>query len=65
MLGEFTIASLLLKRTLPTYLVIFQNQEPQGGMALALLIFLATTAPPGAVHRCSPGARPGGPSRPA
>jgi putative spermidine/putrescine transport system permease protein len=41
-LGEFTIASLLLKRTLPTYLVLYQNQQPQGGMALALVIFLAT-----------------------
>jgi len=41
-LGEFTIASLLLKRTLPTYLVLYQNQEPQGGMALALVVFLAT-----------------------
>jgi putative spermidine/putrescine transport system permease protein len=43
-LGEFTIASLLLKRTLPTYLVLYQNQEPQGGMALALVVFLAQTA---------------------
>jgi putative spermidine/putrescine transport system permease protein len=42
-LGEFTIASLLLKRTLPTYLVLYQNQEPQGGMALALVVFLAQT----------------------
>jgi putative spermidine/putrescine transport system permease protein len=41
-LGEFTIASLLLKRTLPTYLVLYQAQEPQGGMALALVVFLAT-----------------------
>jgi putative spermidine/putrescine transport system permease protein len=41
-LGEFTIASLLLKRTLPTYLVLYQNQEPQGGMALALVVFVAT-----------------------
>ena len=32
-LGEYTIASLLLKRTLPTFLVTFQNREPQGGMA--------------------------------
>ena len=41
-LGEYTIASLLLKRTLPTFLVTFQNREPQGGMALALVIFLAS-----------------------
>jgi putative spermidine/putrescine transport system permease protein len=40
-LGEFTIAALLLKRTLPTYLVLYQNQAPQGGMALALVVFLA------------------------
>lgn len=41
-LGEYTIASLLLKRTLPTFLVTFQNREPQGGMALALVLFLAS-----------------------
>ena len=41
-LGEFTIASLLLKRTLPTYLVVFQNREPQGGVALGLVLFVAT-----------------------
>jgi putative spermidine/putrescine transport system permease protein len=39
--GEFTIAALLLKRTLQPYLVIFQNREPQAGMALALTMFVA------------------------
>ncbi|WP_448061354.1 ABC transporter permease subunit [Cellulomonas hominis] len=41
-LGEFAFASLLLKNTLPTYLVIYQRQSPQGGMALALVILLLT-----------------------
>lgn len=42
-LGEFTIAALLLKETLPTYMAQFQRNEPQGGMALALLSLVATT----------------------
>ena len=58
-LGEFTIASLLLKRTLPTYIVLYQNQEPQGGMALALVVFLATALSAGALHRRHPPARAG------
>jgi putative spermidine/putrescine transport system permease protein len=41
-LGEFTIAALLLKPTFPTYLAEYQRREPQGGMALALLSMLAT-----------------------
>lgn len=41
-LGEFTIAALLLKPTLPTYLAIYQREEPQGGMALALVALVAT-----------------------
>ena len=49
--GEFTIASLLLKRTLPPYLVIFQNREPQAGMALALTMFVAQCLLLGAVPR--------------
>lgn len=43
-LGEFTISALLLKTTFPTYLAEYQRSEPQGGMALALLSMLATTA---------------------
>ncbi|HUX72094.1 MAG TPA: ABC transporter permease subunit, partial [Cellulomonadaceae bacterium] len=35
-LGEFAFASLLLKNTLPTYLVNYQRDSPQAGMALAL-----------------------------
>ncbi len=42
-LGEFTIAVLLLKQTFPTYLAEYQRSEPQGGMALALVAMFATT----------------------
>jgi hypothetical protein len=42
-LGEFTIASLLLKPTLPAFSVNFYNKEPQGGIAFGLLTILATT----------------------
>lgn len=42
-LGEFTIAVLLLKQTFPTYLAEYQRSEPQGGMALALASMLLTT----------------------
>lgn len=41
-LGEFTIASLLLETTFPTYLLDYQRSHPQGGMGLALLSMLAT-----------------------
>jgi len=41
-LGEFTIAVLLLKQTFPTYLAEYQRSEPQGGMALALAAMLLT-----------------------
>jgi putative spermidine/putrescine transport system permease protein len=43
-LGEYTIASVLLKRTLPQFTESYQKREPQGGMAVALLMILATTA---------------------
>ncbi len=43
-LGEFTIAALLLENTFPTYLLEYQRSEPQGGMALALLSMVATAA---------------------
>lgn len=43
-LGEFAISSLLLKPTLPMYMVEAQGQEPQGAMALGLLMMLATTS---------------------
>ena len=35
-LGEFAFASLLLKDTLPTYMVTYQRSDPRGGLALAL-----------------------------
>ena len=43
-LGEFTIASVLLKRTLPQFNESYQKRAPQAGMGLALLMILATTA---------------------
>ncbi len=43
-LGEFTIASVLLKRTLQPFTESYQQREPQAGMGLALLLILATTA---------------------
>lgn len=42
-MGEYAISSLLLKRTLPTYMVEAQGREPQGAMAVALLLLLLTT----------------------
>jgi putative spermidine/putrescine transport system permease protein len=41
-LGEFAFASLLLKNTLPTYLVEYQRRAPQAGMALALAVMVLT-----------------------
>jgi len=43
-LGEYTMARVLLKRTLPAFMAQYQGHEPQGGMALALTALLATTA---------------------
>ena len=48
-LGEFAFASLLLKDTLPTYLVNYQRSVPQAGMALALAILLLTALALGSV----------------
>ena len=42
-LGEFVIASLLLKPTLPIFQYNYYSSEPQGGIALALLLIVATT----------------------
>lgn len=42
-LGEFTIASLLLKPTLPLYMSYSQGQNPQGALGLAVLLLLVTT----------------------
>jgi putative spermidine/putrescine transport system permease protein len=41
-LGEFTVASLLLKQTLPTYLAISQGQNPQGTFAVGLLLMFVS-----------------------
>lgn len=41
-LGEFAFAGLLLKKTLPTYMVTFQKGAPQAGMALALAVLVLT-----------------------
>jgi len=43
-MGEFAVASLLLKPTLPAYMVEAQGQEPQGAMAVALLLLILTSA---------------------
>lgn len=42
-LGEFTIASLLLKPTLPLYLSYSQGSNPQGALGLAVLLLLLTS----------------------
>lgn len=42
-LGEFTIASLLLKNTLPLYLAYAQGQSPQGSFALGLVLVVIST----------------------
>jgi putative spermidine/putrescine transport system permease protein len=41
-LGEFTLASLLFKQTLPVFLQDFNQREARGGSALALLTLVAT-----------------------
>lgn len=43
-MGEFAIASLLLRPTLPAYMVEAQGREPQGSMAVALLLLIVTSA---------------------
>ena len=43
-LGEFTLASVLLKRTFPPFLEEYQQREPQAGMGLGLLALVLTTA---------------------
>jgi len=50
-LGEFAFASLLLKNTLPTYLVTYQRQFPQAGMALALTLMVLTAVALGLIVR--------------
>jgi putative spermidine/putrescine transport system permease protein len=43
-LGEFTVARVLLKKTMPLFMFEYQQREPQGGMGLGLLALVATTA---------------------
>jgi putative spermidine/putrescine transport system permease protein len=42
-LGEYTMARVLLKQTFPSFLAQYQSREPQGGMGLALFAMLVTT----------------------
>jgi putative spermidine/putrescine transport system permease protein len=42
-LGEYTMARILLKFTLPAFMEQYQDREPQGGMGLALASLLFTT----------------------
>lgn len=42
-LGEFTIASLLLKQTLPLYMAEAQGRYPQGALGLGLVLLVLTT----------------------
>jgi len=48
-LGEFAFASLLLKTTLPTQMVIYQRSDPRGGLALALLVMMLSALAIGAM----------------
>jgi putative spermidine/putrescine transport system permease protein len=43
-MGEFTMAALMGKPTLPTFTQAFYELEPQGGLALGLLTLVVTTA---------------------
>jgi putative spermidine/putrescine transport system permease protein len=43
-LGEFAFASLLLKETLPTFMVNFQRSDARAGLALALIVLVITAA---------------------
>lgn len=42
-LGEYTMARVLLKRTMPAFMAEYQGREPQGGMGLALAALVVTT----------------------
>jgi putative spermidine/putrescine transport system permease protein len=50
-LGEFAFASLLLKNTLPTEMVVYQASDPRGGLALALFVMLLSALSLGLVVR--------------
>lgn len=50
-LGEFAFASLLLKETLPTFMVNYQRSDARNGLALALVVLLLTAIGIAAVVR--------------
>ncbi len=52
-LGEFTIASLLLKETLPLILSQSQGREPQGSFAVGLVLLVITASLLGLINRFS------------
>lgn len=52
-LGEFTIASLLLKETLPLILAQSQGQDPQGSFAVGLVLLIVTASLLGFINRFS------------
>lgn len=43
-LGEYTMADVLLRKTLPAFMAEYRGREPQGGYGLALLALVITTA---------------------
>ncbi len=43
-LGEFTIASILLRKTLPVFQSTYRSDSPRGAYALSVLFLLGTTA---------------------
>jgi putative spermidine/putrescine transport system permease protein len=43
-LGEFTIASILLRHTLPTFQAEYRSDSPRGAYALSVLFLLGTAA---------------------
>jgi putative spermidine/putrescine transport system permease protein len=50
-LGEFAFASLLLKETLPTFMVNYQRSDARNGLALALIVLIITAIGISAVVR--------------
>ncbi len=50
-LGEFTIASLLLKFTLPAYMAEAQGNNPQGSFTVGLLLLVVSASLLGVVNR--------------
>jgi putative spermidine/putrescine transport system permease protein len=50
-LGEYAFASLLLKSTLPTQMLVYAGSDPRGGLALALFVMIVTALCLGIVVR--------------